>query len=447
MSRLIPILALLLSCSLLHAQHNNRSARDLQFNFGNPGARSLGFGGAFLALADDATAPVANPAGLTRTAFRAASLELRYTRLDNEIPFAAGDIVQTNLFEFDFRLESQKASENILNLPYGAVLFPVGDWRFAVFAHQQADLKRAYSTEGIDICQLSDPDWPDCASNPVTAFGPGDDILDMQMLNTGFSVARSFNDVISFGFSVFSSSLDYQADSILNVTRPTRVVTVERLARSSDDDWGAILGMLWDVTSDFSVGITYKSQPDFTYTAELRKSGPLTNTPDDFIEEGALFDIPDSLSFGISIKPTEVTTLNVDVNRVYYSQVTENLVDFTDTGAVDDNIFQAMADVTEIHVGFEWIFAEMSVPLSVRVGYWLDPYHAALNSVADNQLLGGRVGDTFVRDIFFLNEFAEDTNHYAFGLGWTFGTAFQLDVGVDISNKDEVGSMSGIYRF
>ena len=35
-----------------------------QFNFNNPGARSLGMGGAFVAVADDATAVIANPAGL-----------------------------------------------------------------------------------------------------------------------------------------------------------------------------------------------------------------------------------------------------------------------------------------------------------------------------------------------------------------------------------------------
>ena len=35
------------------------------FSFANPGARSLGFGSAFVALADDATAAFSNPAGLT----------------------------------------------------------------------------------------------------------------------------------------------------------------------------------------------------------------------------------------------------------------------------------------------------------------------------------------------------------------------------------------------
>ncbi len=35
-----------------------------QFSFSNSGARSLGLGGAFVPLADDATAAFANPAGL-----------------------------------------------------------------------------------------------------------------------------------------------------------------------------------------------------------------------------------------------------------------------------------------------------------------------------------------------------------------------------------------------
>ena len=37
-----------------------------EFSFSNPGARSLGLGGAFAALADDATAAFANPAGLVQ---------------------------------------------------------------------------------------------------------------------------------------------------------------------------------------------------------------------------------------------------------------------------------------------------------------------------------------------------------------------------------------------
>ena len=48
-----------------------------EFSFSNPGARSLGLGGAFAALADDATAAFANPAGLVQLVRPEVSIEGR----------------------------------------------------------------------------------------------------------------------------------------------------------------------------------------------------------------------------------------------------------------------------------------------------------------------------------------------------------------------------------
>src|SRR5882757_7644136 len=50
------------------------------FSFSNPGARSLGFAGAFAALADDATAAYANPAGLVQLTRPEVSFEARLRR-------------------------------------------------------------------------------------------------------------------------------------------------------------------------------------------------------------------------------------------------------------------------------------------------------------------------------------------------------------------------------
>ena len=64
MRKLIILIALIAVPAI--AQNTDiESLSGLQFNFGNPGARSLGMGGAFLGLADDASAAEANPAGLT----------------------------------------------------------------------------------------------------------------------------------------------------------------------------------------------------------------------------------------------------------------------------------------------------------------------------------------------------------------------------------------------
>ena len=60
----------------------------LQFDFLNPGARSLAMGSAFAGLADDATAAFTNPAGLTVLRSVEASIEFRSRRLETR--FLAG---------------------------------------------------------------------------------------------------------------------------------------------------------------------------------------------------------------------------------------------------------------------------------------------------------------------------------------------------------------------
>src|SRR5213082_2221157 len=62
---LLTLLAVFIALPLAAQNTDIESLSGLQFNFGNPGARSLGMGGAFLGLADDASAAEANPAGLT----------------------------------------------------------------------------------------------------------------------------------------------------------------------------------------------------------------------------------------------------------------------------------------------------------------------------------------------------------------------------------------------
>src|SRR5438445_4379438 len=67
MRKICLLVAISVAAALPAAAQNTdiESLSGLTFNFGNPGARSLGMGGAFLGLADDASASEANPAGLT----------------------------------------------------------------------------------------------------------------------------------------------------------------------------------------------------------------------------------------------------------------------------------------------------------------------------------------------------------------------------------------------
>ena len=80
---------LLLGMGLLlaHGLQAQEGPTALQFNFSNPGARSMGFGGAFAALADDATATFANPAGLVQLSRPEVSVEGNHTEGRRDLCF------------------------------------------------------------------------------------------------------------------------------------------------------------------------------------------------------------------------------------------------------------------------------------------------------------------------------------------------------------------------
>ena len=75
------VCACVLSICVLALATEAFAQRDLeipiQFDFINPGARSLSLGGAFIGLADDATAAATNPAGLQQLAQPEISIEGR----------------------------------------------------------------------------------------------------------------------------------------------------------------------------------------------------------------------------------------------------------------------------------------------------------------------------------------------------------------------------------
>lgn len=432
-ARSLLLIAFLSSCAF--AQHNNRAARSLQFSFGNPGARSLAFGGAFLALADDASAVMANPAGMTQTTRRNISFELQAWRNDNPIPFQSGEVVQTNLFEFDYRLQEANHPSRGLDLPFLALVFPKGEWRFGLFAHRQANLEREYSTERVDFDLLT-------ASSLNISYDPSSDVLEVNLLQTGLSLARNLGTRAAFGLSLFQGSMEYRANSTIFLRDALQQVhPVYQTAEGKDDDWGGVLGLLWKASPHFSMGATYKKQGEFSYQASQHASLPNPDSPD--FSVAGRFKVPDSFAIGCSLKASDLFTVNLDAVRVYYSQITDELIDFQRVPGV----WQTMPDVTELHAGLEYAWLAFAHPLLFRLGYWLDPYHAAMNNIEDSQILDGSSRDPRVRDFFFLHRFSEDTHHYSLGLGFSFSQTFQVDAAYSWSESGEKASLSGIYRF
>jgi len=422
----------------LLGQHNSRAVRNLQFRFENPGARSLGIGGAFTGMADDATAVLANPAGITQLRKASFNIETSLVQTRFDIPFYGGSIVQTNLFDFDFNLETQSLSERNFQIPFASYVIPFERLTLGVYYNLQTDVKRSYRTESIAVFPL------DHILSEVEYY-PTEDQVDIRIQNLGFTIAHKFAPTFSGGVSLTLSRMEYLTRStIFSENSIGEPIPSSQEVFGDDTSFGLIAGFLYQPNDWLSAGISYHLQPKFDTKASLQQTVEIWQSN---FEKDSSMKVPRSLSAGLAYRVTDFFLVLFDVQRVFYSDLMEDFIDFN--GIPDHS--QVLSDVTELHFGLENTFPSVfgGKSLTLRVGYWLDPYHAPLNDFDDNQLLEGDYApdsDIIIRDTFFLHRFASDTNHYnaGFGLGWN--PSLHWDFAIDYADEITRYSLGGTYR-
>ena len=111
----------------------------LQFNFSNPGARSLGMGGAFIARADDATAAEANPAGLTILRRAEVAVDLRDVTV-TQTAVAGGTWPW---------LATIEAPARDLDVSFASVVIPLGDFAVAGSYSRRLDFENEIDLLGL----------------------------------------------------------------------------------------------------------------------------------------------------------------------------------------------------------------------------------------------------------------------------------------------------------
>ena len=463
----IAVTCLLLSTFFpLLAQNDIQANVNLQFRFTNPGARAQAMGGAFIGVADDTTAIFANPAGLTRMTSQTVILEANSSERQNPIPFYQGRIDQTAAQDFTFDLETRNFSESVTGIPFFAYVSPKSKVKWGLFYAEQANFDRAFDTGPIGVVPIFN--HPDVGENRLGIFPSSTNSVNLTLQSLGFSAAGKLTPNLSVGATVAFNQMDYAVHTITYIDDPRLVWPefefdigdFEELigdpfafadAIGEDENISFTVGLLYTASDRFHLGISYKNQPEFDY-------GYVGSSLDDRFEEQvvaiegtSVFNVPDALGLGFSFLPTDSTILSFEIDRVYYSELSE---DYAQLFANEDDpasLTQHAADITEYRVGFEYLFLNMTYPLAIRAGYWHEPYHALVNEALDTQILFRFLdasGDFFQgeRPTPFLQRFAQDLNHLTFGIGFSFGK-FTLDMSGDIDDQNSSFSLSSIYRF
>jgi len=253
---LFTVVVLAVVAAVLSSGAGAQEAAERQFiimGFGvmNPGfgARAMGMGGAFVAVADDATATYWNPAGL-------AQLE------QPELSLVAATIPTLQMYGYwtwydDYALSSLTSSElnrGDLEIQYASVVWPrrTGDRKSALGFSFTKDGKLEIVQTIVD--PYGSPDWPN------TGWPPGTDEFEDRLTYTSYGLAYAQGtDELMWGLHLRQSSC--KVDSTWVFTPTGGLPTPVEALSVSDTGTSLIAGVLGrSEDGRNSWGLTYRSK-------------------------------------------------------------------------------------------------------------------------------------------------------------------------------------------
>jgi long-chain fatty acid transport protein len=434
----------------------------LQFNFGNPGARSLGMGGAFLGLADDASAAEANPAGLTILRKPEISIEARNYE-EQQLFTTSGtfpEVVRTPFTHYSNRVV----------VTFGSFVYPIKNFTLGAYYHEplnnqgggvvaprfdeltgdlEAQLPNFFlpAGGGTPISETDCEDLRRTTNNPFACLeyrvDPFVSALDVRQRTFGLAGAWQIHPKFSIGASVRHQRFQEAAFTFrFTQNFDPSTVSVQATAKVNDGEVDIVeetdttfgVGFKWAPTDKISVGGVYKKGPQFT--APLFFAGAATNNEFQQVAETS-FHIPDVAGIGVSIRPIPVLTINLDAVHVTYSNLVDDFVaSVADVRELSESPFGA-DDVTELRIGAEYVFTTR-IPFALRAGFWRDPAHSI-------EWRGPLNRPDFIAEAMLYPE-GEAQNHISVGAGLAW-PRFQIDAAYDSSDTFKVGSISVVTRF
>lgn len=470
---------LLFCAGSAHALTDEDLFRDFRFQFGAPGARATALGGAFVGIADDATASVANPAGLTALKTAQFFVDVRYAGDDgaDTVESSVGSLtVNPVTGERDLpylRLTSQGQTDTSIVPDFIAFAWPfeLGSKgrRLVVSGSRQVILSVDREAEGTESRFAFDT-FPNTVSDTgdVVAYSVAAPVTGSSATNVVYwsaSAAFQVHQDFSVGATVSYANLDIEANSSTQVNDPLQLFldpTHPRLPSQpaldfyqtavdgTDTGFAYSLGVQWNPVSSFGgavapwrFGAVYGKGVEFG----VPETTTLNGLPGPSFEN--VIVVPDRYAVGASYALGTRWLFALQLERIEYSDQLDGFqsgVNFFTSARVADEAYTIdpaktvtfdVDDGTFVRIGTEYLLSlgQGKQDLAVRAGYYRSP-DDRIRMTEFNSTDAG-VNEMYISA--FPPGSAE--NHFTAGVGYALGSSsFHLAVDAADSGTQIVAS-------
>ncbi|MCU1347705.1 MAG: hypothetical protein JWO56_735 [Acidobacteria bacterium] len=423
--------ALTAAATPMQGQSSAEVNAGLEFNFGSPGARSLARGGAFVGLADDATAAYTNPAGLTNILRPELSIEGRAAAYTNTFTDRGHAFGPPSKIGFDNLAGVHEASivDRRAGVSFLSFVLPHDRWSMAIHRHELMNFRASASSHGIYF-DLARP-----GQTETNRIYPAKSRADLSIVSYGATAAFRLYENLSIGMSLVRQQFNLRSSTARYATEffdaPDYAIPFA-IHEQSGKDWSLAFttGLLWRLTPRLQVGATYQQGSQFDVGIQTT----FVNSPPE-APLRAKFTVPSVYRAGAALGLDSYTTLSLELDYIRYSALTRSFAPIN-----KERPLYGVDDGTEIHLGIErmlvadWLVRATRYPVIVAAGAWRDPDHRIRYADPNDP-----------QSILFGP--GKDQLHWSVGVGLSVGRSHTINAAFDYSRRQRTVSFSGVTRF
>lgn len=342
------------------------------FSIQGTGARAVGLGGAFIAVADDATATSFNPAGLAQLLRPEISLVGEsLSRSQDFKNFARVDDPSTTFDDAD--------TSDTRNSPlFFSAAFPV----------KVGGLNRVWQVSYqriLDLNYASDRNYKakprPGTTNTLSSIAQNiDQGGGVKLWSLAYGAELNQRLMVGASLNYWRGDWDFKSTTVLNFEDPNGNFDLETDFLEGNEFRGVNfnLGGIWRLDW-IQVGVAYRSP--FTAHVTTRDRfifEPRSNIPTTYHDEKTPYKLkwPETIGWGVALRPHSRFQFAADWNKTRWSKATLHGGDFPVEGLnfFDYQVATRTPDIEDYHAGIEWVaFLGERVVIPLRLGGFKEP--------------------------------------------------------------------------